>query len=522
VGSRAIFQQLADGIQSRLARGLHDGNQLTFHLPARSRSNPQQCGPFVAADAFRYARDTLDVALAWARARSLPVLLLLLLASVSGVQAQTINEVLAGAYQRNPRLNAERARLRATDETVPQALAAYRPHLAAYLSTGLQGVRNLLPDLEVLSDQLRPSIASLTVNQTVFNGLQTANTTRQAEAKVNAGRATLRTVEQDVLLDSATAYMAVLSSQALVEALRANVTFLRELLSTTNKRYEAGDVTPTDVAQAQARLNRGLADLNNAEVALAASRATFIQVNGVPAGHLVPTRPVDELLPGGRDASVAMAVREHPIVQTAMFDIDIAQLSIQIAQAALYPTGTVQASASTAKDTDPTLGFKTQNQASVVGNLTVPVYDGGLVSARVRQAKEILGQTRIWLERVRARAETAAIAAWVTYQGSRVFIEAAESEVKAATAAVEGVQKEAQAGQRTTLNVLNAQQDLIAARARLILAQRDRVVASYTLLSAIGRLNPAQLGLRTLEYDSETHYQQVRDLPANPNTPSGQ
>jgi outer membrane protein len=462
------------------------------------------------------------VALAWGRAHSLPALLLLVLLSVSSVQAQPINDVLAAAYQRNPRLNAERAKLRATDESVPQALAAYRPQLAAYLSTGLQGVRNLLPDLEVLSDTLRPSMAALTFNQTIFNGLQTASTTRQAEARVNAGRAALRTVEQDVLLDAATAYMAVLSNQALVEALRANVGFLRELLSTTNKRYEAGDVTPTDVAQAQARLNRGLADSNNAEVALAASRATFIQIVGVPAAQLIPARPLDDLLPGSRDASVAMALRDHPIVHTAMFDIDIAQFSVQIAQAALFPTATVQASASTAKDTDPTLGFKTQNQASIIGNLMVPVYDGGLAPSRVRQAKELLGQSRIWLERVRARAETAAIAAWVTYQGSRAYIEAAESEVKAAQAAVAGVQKEAQAGQRTTLNVLNAQQDLIAARARLILAQRDRVVASYTLLSAIGRLNPAQLGLRTLEYDPGTHYQQVRDLPANTNTPSGQ
>jgi outer membrane protein len=166
--------------------------------------------------------------------------------------------------------------------------------------------------------------------------------------------------------------------------------------------------------------------------------------------------------------------------------------------------------------------FISQNQVSVVGTLTVPVYDGGRTASRVRQAKEILGQTRIWLERVRARVQTAVAAAWATYEGARISMAAAESEVKAATAAVAGVQKEAQAGQRTTLDVLNAQQDLTAANARLIVAQRDRVVASYTLLSAIGRLDHRQLGLQTPDYDPRTHYHQVRDLPYGLNTPAGQ
>src|SRR5215468_1129344 len=440
----------------------------------------------------------------------------------SGVRADTLNEALAGAYVRNPRLNAERARLRATDENVPQALSGYRPQLNAGLSTGLQGVRNLLPGGQALWNQLRPSTAGVTLNQTVFNGLKTASAVRQAEAKINSGQADLRSVEQEVLLDAATAYMAVLSDLSLVEALRANVTFLRELLATTTKRYDAGDVTPTDVAQAQARLNRGLADLNSAEVALAASRATYLQVIGVPAAQLAPAAPIDPLLPGTREQAAAIAAREHPTIIGAVFEIDVAQWAIPIAQAGLFPTGNLQASASTAKDNDPTVDFISQNQASVAGTLTVPVYDGGRTAARVRQAKEILGQTRIWLERVRARAQTAVAAAWATNEGARVSIAAAESEVKAATVAVAGVQKEAQAGHRTTLDVLNAQQDLTAAHARLIVAQRDRVVASYTLLSAIGRLEHKRLGLQTPDYDPRTHYHQVRDLPYGPNTPSGQ
>jgi outer membrane protein len=442
--------------------------------------------------------------------------------SPSGAYGDTLPHALVGAYQRNPQLNAERAKLRATDENIPQALAGYRPQFSAALSAGLQGVRNLLPGGDAQFNRLRPTTAGLTVNQTLFNGLRTANTVRQAEAQVNSGREGLRIVEQNVLLDAATAYMSVLSNQSLVEAQRINLTFLRELLATTTKRYDAGDVTPTDVAQAQARLNRGLSDLNSAEVALAASRALYAQVIGAPAAQLAPAEPIDRLLPASRESAIALGVRDHPTIARAIYDIDVAQLAIQIAQAGLYPTVAVQGSVSTAKDEDPTVSVISQNQASVEGTLNVPFYDGGLAASQVRQAKETLSQIRIWLERVRAQARTAVVAAWATHEGARVTLAAAESEVKAATIAVAGVQKEAQAGQRTTLDVLNAQQDLTAARARLIVAQRDRVVASYTLLSAIGRLDHKQLGLVTPDYDPRTHYHQVRDLWHGLRTPSGQ
>ncbi len=441
---------------------------------------------------------------------------------MDGTRAEMLSEALAAAYQRNPQLNAERARLRATDENVPQALAGYRPQLGVGLSAGLQGVRNLLPGGGVDAARLNPLSAGVTVNQTLFNGLKTASSVRQAEAQVASGREVLRGVEQNVLLDAVTAYMSVLSNQSLLEAQRSNVVFLRELLGTTTTRYDAGDVTPTDVAQAQARLNRGLADLNSAEVGLAASRATYAQVIGAPPGSLAAATPIDALLPVTAEAALAIGWREHPAVAGAVLDIDVAERAIQIAQSALYPTLGVQGSVSAAKDNDPTLSIIRQNQASVLGLLNVPAYDGGFASSRVRQAKEMLAQARIWLERVRARVRNAIAAAWATHTGARISLAAAESEVKAADLAVAGVRKEAFAGQRTTLDLLNAQQDLTAARARLILAQRDRVVASYTLLSAIGRLDHARLGLRTPDYDPRTHYHQVRDLWHGLVTPSGQ
>jgi outer membrane protein len=443
--------------------------------------------------------------------------------AVADARAQTLPDALVRAYQNNPQLNVERARLRATDENVPQALAGYRPQISLGLSAGLQGVRDLLPNGGgSVPANLRPWSAGVTLNQTLFNGMKTGNQVRQAEAQVQSGREQLRGVEQSVLLDAVTAYMSVIANQALVEAQRINVQFLREVLQTTHKRYDAGDVTPTDVAQAEARLNRGIADLNYAEINYAVSQATFTQVIGLPPGRLVPAEPIDRLLPRQRDEAVGITRREHPAITAASLDIDAAQRAVNIAEAALYPTLGVQGSVSRSSQTDTTLGVTRTDQASVIANLNVPVTDGGLASSQVRQAKETLGQTRIQLDRARSQAETAVVAAWVANEGSKIALNAASSEVKAAEIALSGVQKEAQAGQRTTLDVLNSQQDLTGARSRLIVAQRDRVVASYTLFSAIGRLDHVRLALRTPDYDAATHYQQVRDAWGGVRTPSGQ
>src|SRR5450432_859645 len=197
-------------------------------------------------------------------------------------------EALAKAYQTNPQLNAERARQRATDENVPQALAGYRPQIIATLSGGLQAVRNLLPDNTVQSATLKPWTIGVTVTQTLFNGFKTANSVRVAELQVQSGREARRNVGQGVLLDAVTAYMNVLANQALVEAQRTNVAVLREIQGTTKKRLDAGDVTPTDTAQAEARLSRGLADLNAADVALAISKELYTQVIGEAPSQLVP------------------------------------------------------------------------------------------------------------------------------------------------------------------------------------------------------------------------------------------
>lgn len=437
-------------------------------------------------------------------------------------RAETVSEALARAYQSNPQLNAERARQRATDENVPQALAGYRPQIVASLSGGLQAVRNLLPDNTIQGATLKPWVIGVTVTQTLFNGFKTANSVRVAELQVQSGREALRNVGQGVLLDAVTVYSNVLANQSLVEAQRSNVTFLKETLGITQKRLNAGDVTPTDTAQAEARLARGQADLNAAEVALAVSQAVYAQVIGAVPQRLSPAEPVDRLLPRGRDESVAIALKTNPAVLAAGYDVDVASTVIKVAESSLYPTVTLQGSASRASQSDSTLGTYRTDQASVIGAVTAPIYDGGLAAAQTRQSKELSAQSRLVLEQVRAQSRTAANGAWVSNEGAKTAVTAAESEVRAAGVALQGVQREAQGGQRTTVEVLNSQQDLTLAKARLIGAQRDRVIASYTLLAAVGKLDVKTLGLNTPDYLPEVHYHQVRDAWHGLRTPSGQ
>src|SRR6059058_5941430 len=226
--------------------------------------------------------------------------------------AESLPEALAKAYQTNPQLNAERARQRATDENVPQALAGYRPQIVASLSAGLQQVRNLLPDNTIQTATLKPWTIGITVTQTLFNGFKTANSVRVAELQVSSGREALRNTGQGVLLDAVTAYTNVLANQSLVEAQRANVAFLRETQSITQKRLNAGDVTPTDTAQAEARFNRGLSDLNAAQVALAISQATYTQVIGNAPAQLQPAQTVDRFGPRDREDAIHLAYNQHP------------------------------------------------------------------------------------------------------------------------------------------------------------------------------------------------------------------
>jgi outer membrane protein len=245
-------------------------------------------------------------------------------------------------------------------------------------------------------------------------------------------------------------------------------------------------------------------------------------VIGEPPSRLAAASPVDRFIPGTETACVDTTSHEHPAVVGAGYDVDVAQTSIKLAESGLLPQLSVQGSVSRSVQTDTTLGSQSTDQASVIGQLNVPIYDGGMAASQTRQAKELYSQSRLVLEQVRNQARTAVVSAWVSNEGTKVALTATQSEVHAAEIALAGVRREAQGGQRTTIDVLNAQQDLTNARTRQITAERDRVIASYTLLSAVGRLDVHTLNLNTPDYSPDVHYHQVRDAWHGLRTPSGQ
>jgi outer membrane protein len=453
----------------------------------------------------------------------------LVLLSTACAGADTLDWALTQAYQNNPQLNSQRAITRQTDEGVPQALSGYRPKVSATTSVGSQfqqttsktpGVGAVPPVYLNTEANFAPRTAGITGTQTLYNGNQNANKTRQAESQVSAARETLRLIEQNVLLNAATAYMNLLRDEATLDLQRRNVQVLQEQLRQTRDQFNVGEVTKTDVAQAESRLAGGRSAVLQAESNYVSSKATYRQVIGVQPGKLTPGTPVDRLSPRTLGEAVAAGRASNPSVTAAMFGVDVASLQVKINEGALYPTLTVTASAQNAWETNTTTLLQ-QFNASVVGQLSVPLYQGGVEYANIRQSKESLGQKRLDLDTARDQAQANVVQAWGQLEAAKAQIQATQSQVTAAEIALNGVREEARVGQRTTLDVLNAQQELVNDRVALVSAQRDRVVASFTLLSSVGGLNAQRLGLKVPVYDPVVHYMQVRDSWIGVRTPDG-
>jgi len=454
---------------------------------------------------------------------------ILALAMVSA-SADTLKGALTQAYQNNPQLNSQRASVRATDETVPQALSGYRPRVSLTANAGEQYLDNLT---RTSGASISPATYAKTsgnvalqqyggtITQTLLNGFGTASRTRQAEQLVSAARETLRLTEQTVLLNAATAYMNLIRDAAILQLQRSNVEVLQEQLRQTRDRFAAGEVTRTDVAQSESRLASARATMLTAESNYVTSKATYRQVIGVEPGTLAPASPVDRLSPPTLEAGVLEARARHPSVTTAMFNVDAAVFQVKIAESSLYPVLNLVGSAQQTFGSPSALASVQSFAGSVVGQLTIPVYQGGTEYATIRQAKETLGQRRTDLDTARDQSQQTLTQSWGQLEAAKAQIQATTTQVNAAEIALNGVREEARVGQRTTLDVLNAQQELVNARVSLVTAQRDRVVASYTLLAAAGRLSPQVLALDVPVYDPKVHYHQVRDTWVGVRTPDG-
>lgn len=434
--------------------------------------------------------------------------------------ADTIEAALVRAYQNNPQLNAQRAAVRSTDENVPQALSGYRPKVALTASGGYQYQdAQLSQGTNPIHGTTVPRSVGVTISQTLYNGNQTANKTRAAESQVSGAREGLRVLEQQVLLQAAQIYMDYLRDSAIVEVQRSNTRVLEQTLKQTRDRFNVGEVTRTDVAQSEAQLAAGRTQQLTAESSLTTTRSNFRRIIGNEPENLAPGSPVDRFLPSTLQQAIDLSLTENPNVTAAMFGIDVNFLQVKINEGALLPTVTLQASAQRA-DEQSLQSFRSTG-AAAVAQLSVPIYQGGGEYALIRQSKENLAQQRLNLDTTRDQARANVVTAWGQLVAGKAQVASAQAQVTASEVALNGVREEAKAGQRTTLDVLNAQQTLVNARNSLVTAQHDRVVASYAVLNAIGRLSPQVLKLPTSVYDPSVHYQQVRDSWAGVRTPDG-
>lgn len=419
--------------------------------------------------------------------------------------AQTLSEALAEAYASNPTLQAQRAALRATDEGVPQARAGWRPRVE--LTGELTGLRDESDLTTGRRESTRTtSNVQLSVTQNIYDGGATEAAVSGAQADVLAARAELAATEQSVLLDVVTAYMNVLRDEAVVDLRAQNTVRLERQLEATRDRFNAGVATLTDVAQSESRLARARSDFLSAEGDLAVSRAVFEQVVGIPATELTsPT--LTPALPAGREEAKDMAVERNPAVRSALFARRSALHAIDEQTADLLPD--VDLSASARRNWDEQARGTQGTRLELSALLSVPIYQQGFETSEIRQSKMTAAQAAQRIEEARRRALEEALSAWESYRTVVATITAIGEEVRAAEIALEGVREEELVGQRTVLEVLDAEQELLDANVSLVEARRDETVARFELVAAVGSLTARDLGLDVPLYDPSQHYRGV-------------
>jgi TolC family type I secretion outer membrane protein len=426
---------------------------------------------------------------------------------MGGASAQTLTDAFVSTYNSNPDLLGQRSRLRVVDESVSQALAGWRPVVRGQADYGFERQNSSIRANR--TQDLRPRSYALQVTQPVYRGGKTLAATRGAEADVRAERAVLTDREQAVLLAAVTAYSDVVRDDATVDLRRNNVRVLQEQLDATNARFRVGELTRTDVSQAESRLARSQSDLTAAEAQAANSRAAYQRVVGQRPGPRLQEAPRMGTIPRSEDQAVALAIEHAPRTVAAKHRVTSASYGIDNAIADLLPTAQIVGLVSRGFDNQ----IKNDHlySYSIVGQLTVPLYQGGGEYSRVRAAKQSYGQRRNELDSARRQSAEAAIRAYRQFDAARARVESLGTQVRAAAVALDGVRQEAQVGSRTTLDVLNAEQELLDAQVQLVAARRDLVVGHYALLAETGQLTARQLRLPVEYYDEERYYKNVRD-----------
>ena len=421
--------------------------------------------------------------------------------------ATTLRQAMAEAYRSNPRLDAERARLRATDEEVPRARAGWRPQITGSSDYGYNSTKTS-PRTSIYG-KTHSWGYSVNVQQPIFSGFRTVNGVRQAEAGVRAGRENLRLIEQQVLLQAVSAYADVLRDEAVLRLRRHNVEVLTRDLTVARARRRVREITRTDVAQSRARRARGVSQLDAARANLKASRAKYKQIVGRPPAHLARASYRSRLLPSSLRQALAIAEREHPNIISAKYREQAARSGVDRVRGELLPD--VRLEASYSRRHDGSVSIHDQEDARITGRVTVPFYKGGEVYARLRQAKHTHVSRLQEIEQARQEVEAGIIAAWSQLAAARSRLNSDHVQLAAARTALEGVREEEKVGQRTIIELLNAEQELLDAGVAVEVTRRDLTVAAYTMIAAMGRLSAERLALMEEVYDPQEHYSEVRE-----------
>ncbi len=424
------------------------------------------------------------------------------------VQADTLADVLIKTYQQSPLLETARAQLRATDENVAQARAQRRPFID--LNADYTVSRSGVDDNWNTTDQAR---ASLDLTLVLYDHGQSAAAIEASKAQVSAGRADLKTQEQNVLGAAIAAYADVLSNREFVELSRRNVSVLQQQVQAARDRFEVGEVTRTDVSLAQARQAEAEAILARSLGQLEVARETFRAVVGEAPRNLAPLPPLPAL-PSTLDEAEAIAMRESPTLVATRFSELVAVHDLERARGALGPSLSLGAGVSVTNSDDTIFGGSNTNRGGNVGlRGNLPLYRGGALSSAVRQAEQILASRKYQVQNAARLVRQDVASAWSTLLVARATIAANERQIEAAQVTYDGVVEEAKLGARTTLDVLDREQELRDARFQQVQAKRDEFVAAYNVLAAVGLLTVEHLNLGVTVYDPDIHYGQAERAP---------
>lgn len=400
-------------------------------------------------------------------------------------------EALARAYSSNPDLMAQRASARAVSRNVPIAAAGYKPTIRGFAEIGL---RYDDPSPGLSGSRALPRGYGLTLNQSLWDGGRTSGGVAQASAQTEGAADLLRAREQYVLAAAAEAYMTVLRNTAALRLRRDQVATLEFLLTHTERRAAIGEVTQADPAQVRTTLAQNRSDVLAAEVEYDSSVARYEVVIGKVPSRLQPGRPLDRLLPKTAADAVATAMNMHPGVRAAAQNVRAAQAAVQIAEAQLSPTVNLSGAVGQRFDSQDYAGGRGMT-GLVLATLTVPIYEGGAPTASIARSREYLSEATYLASAERERVRGEAMAAWAFWSRAESNLGLIRRQLSSAEAALGYVRQEADLGTRTTQDVINGQQALLAARISLLNAQRDRVMASYTLLRASGILDADRIGI---------------------------